>query len=38
MCMVYFDNFRVEHIQKEIKNSKGNKNIIANILEHKHMI
>ena len=27
----YFDSFGVEHIQKEIKNFIGNKNIITNI-------
>ena len=27
----YFDRFRVEHIPKEIKKFKGNKNIIGNI-------
>ena len=29
--ITYFDNFRVEHIPKEIKKFIGNKNIIANI-------
>ena len=27
----YFDSFGVEHIQKEIKNFIGNKNIMTNI-------
>ena len=38
MWMIYFDNFRIEHIPKEIKKFIGNKNIITNILEHTHMI
>ena len=33
----YFDSFGVEHIPKEIKKFIGNKNIIADILEYKHM-
>ena len=28
---IFFDNFRVEHIQKQIKKFIGNKNIITNI-------
>ena len=30
--VTYFDSFGVEHIPKEIKKLKGNKNIITNIL------
>ena len=29
--MIYFENFGVEHIPKEVTNLKGNKNIITNI-------
>ena len=28
--VTYFDNFRVEHIPKEIKNFIGNRNVTAN--------
>ena len=30
MVIIYFDNFGVEHIPKEIKKFIGNKNIITN--------
>ena len=36
--VIYFDSFGVEHILKEIKKIINDKNIIANILEYKHMI
>ena len=29
--IVYFDNFKVEHVPKEIKKLIGNKNILTNI-------
>ena len=35
--VTYFDSFGVEHIPKEIKKLINNKNIIANILDYKHM-
>ena len=35
---IYFDNFRVEHIPKEIEKFIGNKNIITNIIKYKHAI
>ena len=36
--VTYFDSFGVDHIPKETKKFADNKNIIANILEYKHMI
>ena len=35
--LAYFDSFRVEHIQNEIRKFIGNKNVKTNI-EYKHMI
>ena len=40
--MIYFNNFEVEHIPKEIKKITENKNTTTNIeyeyVEYKHMI
>ena len=36
--LTYFESFWVEHIPKEIKKFINNKNIIANIIQCKHMI
>ena len=36
--VTYFDSFGVEHFPKEIRKFIGNKNIIANFIEYKHMI
>ena len=36
--VIYFDNFWVDYIPKEINKSIGNKNIATNNLEYNHMI